>query len=133
MVVDTSALMAIFFDEPDAAEFEVAIDADPTRLISMGTVLECSMVLEARFGEAGVREFDYLLHRLSFTSTPVDGEQMEWGRLAFRNFGKGRHRAGLNFGDCFAYALSKTSGEPLLFKGGDFSLTDIPVVRSSPP
>jgi|SRR5579862_2388172 len=132
MVVDTSALMAIFFDEPDAAEFEDAIDADPARLISMGTVLECSIVLEARFGEAGVRELDYLLHRLSFTSIPVDGEQMEWGRLAFRNFGKGRHRAGLNFGDCFAYALSKTSGEPLLFKGSDFSLTDIPAVRSSP-
>jgi ribonuclease VapC len=132
MVVDTSALMAIFFDEPDAAEFEDAIDGDPTRLISMGTVLECSIVLEARYGEAAVRELDYLLHRLSFALTPVDGEQMEWGRLAFRNYGKGRHRAGLNFGDCFAYALSKTSGEPLLFKGADFSLTDLQVARSSP-
>jgi ribonuclease VapC len=133
MVVDTSALMAIFIDEPDAAEFEDAIDADPMRLISMGTVLECSIVLEARFGEAGVREFDYLLHRLSFTLTPVDGEQMEWGRLAFRNYGKGRHRAGLNFGDCFAYGLSKVSGEPLLFKGDDFSRTDVRAARSSPP
>jgi ribonuclease VapC len=132
MVVDTSALMAIFMDESDAAEFEDAIDADPTRLISMGTVLESSIVLEARFGEAGVRELDYLLHRLSFALTPVDGEQMEWGRLAFRNYGKGRHRAGLNFGDCFSYALSKVSGEPLLFKGDDFSRTDVPAVRSSP-
>jgi ribonuclease VapC len=132
MVVDTSALMAIFFDEPDAAEFEDAIDADPARLISMGTVLECSIVLEARFGEAGVRELDYLLHRLSFEQTSVNSEQMEWGRLAFRNYGKGRHRAGLNFGDCFAYALSKVSGEPLLFKGHDFSLTDLRAARSSP-
>ncbi len=132
MVVDTSALMAIFLDEPDAAEFEDSIDTDPTRLISMATVLECSIVLEARYGEAGVRELDYLLQRLAFALTPVDSEQMEWGRLAFRNYGKGRHRAGLNFGDCFAYALSKISGEPLLFKGDDFSRTDVTTARPSP-
>lgn len=133
MVIDTSALAAIFFGEPDSSEYEDAIDADSTRLISVATVLETSIVLESRFGEDGSRELDLLLYRVPIEMVAVTAEQMELGRLAFRRYGKGRHPAGLNFGDCFAYALSKISGEPLLFKGDDFGRTDVqPALPAGP-
>lgn len=125
MVADTSALLAILMDEPERRRFNELIEADPTRLISAATVLETSMALETRSGEAAGRELDLLLHRAGFEIAPVDAEQAEIARTAFRGYGKGRHPAGLNFGECFSYALAKAAGEPLLFKGADFSKTDI--------
>jgi len=86
-------------------------------------------VIEAKKGEAGGREFDLLLHRSQIEIVAMDSEQAELARIAWRNFGKGRHPAGLNIGDCCSYALSKFSGEPLLFKGDDFSKTDLKIVK----
>lgn len=128
MVIDTSALVAVLFDEPERARLVQLITADPRRLISAGTLLESSIVLEARRGEAAGRELDLLLHRLGATVVPFDEAQSTLARTAWRRYGKGRHAAGLNLGDCFAYALSRLSGEPLLFKGTDFGLTDVAVV-----
>lgn len=125
MVADTSALLAILQYEPDAKKFATAIESDPVRLISAATVLEAAILMETRAGESGGRELDLLLHKASFQIVAVTKEQLEIGRLAFRTYGKGRHPARLNFGDCFSYALSKTSSEPLLFKGDDFSQTDV--------
>lgn len=125
MVIDTSAIAAILFDEPDAERIEAAIADTPLRLISAGTLLECSIVVEARYGEDGGRELDLLLFKANLQIAPVTAEQVEIARAAFRRFGKGRHPAGLNFGDCFSYALAISRGEPLLFKGDDFARTDV--------
>jgi len=125
MVVDTSALAAILFDEPERRWFNERIEADPTRLISAATLLESGIVIEGRSGEAGGRELDLLVHRAGFEIVPVDADQVEIARAAYRRFGRGNHPAALNFGDCFAYALAKSTGEPLLFKGDDFARTDL--------
>lgn len=127
MVLDTSVLVALLFDESNAPDFELAIEADPTRLLSAASLLEAALVIESRYGEAGGRELDLLISKTGIEVVSVTAEQIEVGRLAFRRFGKGRHPAGLNFGDCFSYSLAKISGEPLLFKGEDFALTDIEV------
>ena len=127
MVIDTSALVAIFLAEPERAAFLNAILESPVRMISAGNVLETGMVLEARRGDSAGREFDLFVFRANLEVVPVDAEQVEIARSAWRKFGKGRHAAGLNYGDCFAYALAKSSGEPLLAKGEDFSRTDIGV------
>ena len=131
MVIDTSALVAILEDEPERRQFNECIEAEPTRLISAATVLEAGIVMEARRGEAAGLELDLLLKRARFEVVPVDAEQVETAREAFRRYGRGRHPAGLNFGDCFSYALAQVLGEPLLFKGEDFSRTD--VARCAPP
>lgn len=128
MVIDTSALVAMLTDEPGAPDFEAAVEADPVRLMSTASYLEAAIVIETRFGESGGRELDLWLHRASVTLVAVDADQADVARTAYRRFGKGRHRAGLNYGDCFAYALAKTSGQPLLFKGDDFAHTDIGAV-----
>lgn len=128
MVLDTSAIAAILFAEDEAERFTEAIVDDPLRLISAGTALECSLVIESKLGEAGGRELDLLLLRSGIEIIPFNAEQLIAARHAFRKFGKGQHAAGLNYGDCFSYALSMTSGEPLLFKGGDFAMTDIRAV-----
>ena len=125
MVIDTSAIVAILFAEADAELFARAIALDPMRLISAGTVLECCLVVESELGEEGDRELDLLLLRAGIETIPFNAEQLAIARQAFRLFGKGRHPAGLNYGDCFSFALSKASGEPLLFKGSDFPKTDI--------
>jgi ribonuclease VapC len=125
MVLDTSAIAAILFAEDEAERFSEAIEDDPLRLISAGTALECSLVIESMLGEAGGRELDLLLLRIGIEIIPFNAEQLTVARHAFRKFGKGQHAASLNYGDCFSYALSMTSGEPLLFKGGDFAKTDI--------
>ncbi|MGH9513458.1 MAG: type II toxin-antitoxin system VapC family toxin [Terriglobales bacterium] len=125
MVIDTSALIAIFLAEPERKRFLDLIIEAPRRLISAANSLETGIVLEARRGEAAGREFDLFLVRANLDLVPVDGEQVEIARFAWRKFGKGRHPASLNFGDCFAYALAKSSGEPLLAKGVDFTRTDI--------
>jgi ribonuclease VapC len=133
MVIDTSALVAILLGEPEAPVFVDLIAADQVRLLSAASLLEASLVVASRFGEAGGRELDLLLYRAGITVRPVDVEQIEEARVAFGRYGKGRHPAGLNFGDLFSYALSRTSAQPLLFKGDDFSKTDVtPVPRSIP-
>lgn len=125
MVIDTSALAAIFFAEPERQKFLSAITAAENRLISAATMLETGIVLEGRQGAAAGREFDLFMVRANLQIVPVDAEQAELARSAWRKYGKGRHPAALNFGDCFTYALAKATGEPLLAKGTDFSLTDI--------
>lgn len=125
MVIDTSALVAIALNEPDASLFEHCIVADSVRLISAATLLEVAMVLETRLGETAGRELDLWLLKANFDIVAVDADQIEVARRAWRRFGKGRHPAGLNYGDCFSYALAVTREEPLLFKGDDFSKTDI--------
>jgi ribonuclease VapC len=125
MVLDTSALVALLFDEPEADAFRREVEDDPRRFVSAATLLETAVVVEARKGEAAGQELDLLLHKADVVVVPVDAEQISEARRAYRRFGKGRHEAGLNFGDLFSYALARTSGEPLLFKGDDFSRTDV--------
>jgi ribonuclease VapC len=129
MVIDSSAILALLFNEPEADDVEIAIDEDPIRLMSVASGLEAAIVVEARLGAAGGREFDLLLHKARIELVAVTSEQMEVGRTAWRRFGRGRHEANLNFGDSFSYALAAVSGEPLLFKGDDFSKTDVQRVR----
>ena len=129
MVIDSSAILALLFNEPEADDVEIAIDEDPIRLMSVASGLEAAIVVEARLGAAGGREFDLLLHKARIELVAVTSEQMEIGRTAWRRFGRGRHEANLNFGDCFSYALAAVSGEPLLFKGDGFSKTDVQRVR----
>ena len=131
MVIETSALVAMLTDAPDAQRFEAAVEADPVRLMSTASYLEAAIVIEQRFGEPGGRELDLWLHRAGVDLVSVDAEQAEVARSAYRRFGKGRDRAGLNYGDCFAYALAKVSGEPLLYKGDDFANTDIGAVDAA--
>ncbi len=121
MVIDTSAIVAIVLNEPDAAEIEVRIADDPVRLISAATVLEATMVIETRLGDAGGREFDLWLLKIGAEIVAVDAEQVDAARRAWRR----RHVAALNYGDCFSYALAVTRGEPLLFKGADLAKTDL--------
>ncbi|ASP89665.1 MULTISPECIES: type II toxin-antitoxin system VapC family toxin [Rhizobiaceae] len=125
MIVDTSALVAILYREPEAASFVNYIhDAETTR-ISVANYVELSMVVESQLGPDGMRQAEAFFRRAGIIVEPVTLEHGELARQAFLDFGKGRHKAGLNFGDCFAYALAKASGEPLLFKGNDFSQTDV--------
>ncbi len=125
MVIDTSALVAILAGEPERRAFIEKIEAADTRLLSAGSYVEASIVIEARYGPEGVRLLDLFLGRTGIEIAAVDVEQAREARLAFSRYGKGRHAAALNFGDCFAYALAITSGEGLLFKGSDFSRTDL--------
>ncbi|HWX45009.1 MAG TPA: type II toxin-antitoxin system VapC family toxin [Solirubrobacteraceae bacterium] len=133
MVLDSSAILAVLFDEPERRSFTLAIERDPKRTMSAANLLESALLIEARRGEAAGRELDLLLHRAAVRIVPVDAEQVEIARAAWRRFGKGRHPAALNFGDCFAYALAKSSGEPLLFKGEDFARTDLVAVELTEP
>lgn len=125
MVIDTSAIIAVLLNEASAAEIARAIESGSSRLLSAANLLEASLVIESRKGEAGGRELDLLLYRAAIEVAAVDQDQVEIARLAWRRYGKGRHPAALNYGDCFAYALAKARGLPLLFQGGDFSQTDI--------
>jgi len=125
MIIDTSALVAILLGEPEAEAFALTIAGDSKRLISAFTALETGIVIEAKKGESGGLELDLLLHQAKIELVPLTAEQFEIARLAWRKYGKGRHPAGLNIGDCCSYALAKCAGEPLLFKGNDFSQTDV--------
>jgi ribonuclease VapC len=125
MVIDTSALVAVLLQESDADRVAQAIDAGSPRLLSAASLLEASIVIESRKGEAGGRELDLLVYRAGIEVVAVDQNQAETARAAWRQFGKGRHPAGLNYGDCFAYALARSRRLPLLFRGNDFSQTDI--------
>ena len=125
MVIDTSVLVALLFGEEDAERFAAAIESDPMRLISGASVLETSLVIESELGDEGGRELDLLMLRAGIEIVAFTEDQLAVARHAYRSYGRGRHPAGLNYGDCFSYALSRTTGEPLLFKGTDFSQTDV--------
>ncbi len=127
MVIDSSALVAILQDEPERRAFNEAIEAAGSCLMSTASFVETSMIIESRYGPDGRRALDLFISKARIKLVPVDADQAYIARDAFRHYGKGRHPAGLNFSDCLAYALAKAIGEPLLFKGADFALTDIVV------
>jgi ribonuclease VapC len=129
VVIDTSAVVAILRMEREAARLAEAIEADQNRLMSAATLVETGLVIESRYGAAGGRELDVLIAKAGLSIEPVTAEQADVAREAWRRYGKGRHAAALNFGDCFSYALARTTGEPLLFKGDDFTQTDVSIVR----
>lgn len=131
MILDTSAVLAILQDEPERRAFNEAIEAADARRLSLANLVEVAIVIEARFGAAGQRDLDQYVERAAIELRPVDLEQAHVARRAYSRYGKGRHAAALNFGDCFAYALATVLGEPLLFKGDDFARTDImPYLRA---
>ena len=125
MVIDTSALVAILLGEPDAERFAHALADAPVRLLSAVSRVELSCVIEGRKGETGRADVEVLLRDGGFDIVSVTPQQAEIAVDAFRRFGRGRHRARLNIGDCFAYALATATGHTLLFKGDDFIHTDI--------
>lgn len=125
MVIDTSAVVAILLDEAERASFNRRIEAADTTLMSSATLVEVSIVIEARFGAEGLRALDRFIELARIEVREFDAEQARVARDAWSRFGKGRHPAALNFGDCFSYALARTQALPLLFKGGDFAATDI--------
>ncbi len=125
MVIDTSALLAILQDEPERRAFNEAIEAAETRLLSAASFVESSMIVESRYGADGIRDLDLFIAKAQLELVAVDVEQAHLARQAFRNFGKGRHPASLNFGDCFSYALARSLSEALLYKGADFGRCDI--------
>lgn len=126
MIIDTSALIAILRDEPDARRFAEAIERARTRRISAATYVELGAVIDGARDPVVSRRLDELLEAADIVIERVTAEQARIAREAYRDFGRGSgHRAGLNFGDCFAYALAKAIGEPLLFKGDDFAYTDV--------
>ena len=133
MVIDTSAIVAIALNEDDAADIERLIADDPIRLISAATVLEATMAIETRLGDAGGRELDLWLVKIGAEIVAVDATQADAARRAWRRYGRGRHAASLNYGDCFSYALAVTRSEPLLFKGEDFAKTDVSRSGAAPP
>jgi ribonuclease VapC len=130
MVIDTSAIIAVLVDEPDAPRVAEAIEAASLRLLSAANLLEASIVIEGRNGAPGGRDLDLLIYRTGTEIVPVDQDQAEIARDAWRRYGKGRHPAGLNYGDCFAYALAKSRRLPLLFVGGNFARTDLEAALS---
>ena len=125
MIVDSSALISILFAETDAPLYAQAIGEAETRRISAANVFEVAINVDGQANADASHRFDSFIRRGRFEIVPVTEEHIWVARQAYRDFGKGNHPAGLNFGDCFAYALAKTSGEPLLFKGDDFAQTDI--------
>ena len=127
MVIDTSALIAILLDESDRPTLEDAIDRAAIRLISAMSKFEAGMVMIGRRGASGAARLDRLLDTIGATIVPFDDHHAMIARDAFVRYGKGRHKAGLNFGDCAAYALAMAEAEPLLFKGTDFGATDVQV------
>jgi ribonuclease VapC len=131
MVVDTSAILAILQEEPEAADYAQLIEDDPAPLISAASAFEAGIVLISRHGPEARRDLQDVIAQGGMQIEPVTVEQAERALDAYQRFGKGRHSAGLNFGDCFAYALAKAMGQPLLFKGNDFSQTDIEIVPQS--
>jgi len=137
MVIDTSAVLAILQREPERRSFLEAIEAAESTRMSVASFVETSIVIESRYGAEGLRDLDRFISRAGIELIPVDREQGQLARSAFSRFGKGRHRAGLNYGDCFAYAAALHLGEPLLCKGDDFIHTGVPILdvlsAESPP
>ena len=125
MVIDTSAILAILQNEPEQDAFIEAIESADIRLVSAASFFEASIVILTRYGMDGILDLDLFLAKARIEISFVDSDQANIARRAFREFGRGRHPAELNFGDCFSYALAKSLDLPLLFKGNDFSKTDI--------
>jgi ribonuclease VapC len=125
MVIDTSAIMAILLAEEEATQFAKVLERGTINRISTGTLLELEIVANARRGRVGFPDIDAFIKGAQIEIVPFNLDQARIAREAYRRYGRGNHRAGLNFGDCFAYALAKVSGEPLLFKGDDFARTDV--------
>ena len=130
MIIDSSALVAVLRKEPEAAALVRAMLRDPRRVMSAANLLETGIVVDQQLGLSAGRRLDAFVERAGIEIAPVTEAQVRLARQAYVDFGKGNHPAGLNFGDCFAYALAKASGEPLLFKGDDFAQTDIAAYRS---
>ena len=128
MIIDSSALAAILFGGPECRQFIKAIESAGERRMSVANWVEVSIVVVARFGAEGDLSLQRFIERAGIEIEPIDLEQGRLAREAWQQFGKGRHPAGLNFGDCFAYALSRQRGQRLLYKGDDFSKTDIRAV-----
>ena len=129
MVIDTSAILAILFQEPEADRLVRAIARESLRLLSASSLMEAAIVVQHRAGDEGAKDLDLLLDSLAIEIAAVTVRQARIARQGFRQFGKGLHPAGLNFGDCFAYALAKETKQPLLFKGEDFSRTDVEIAK----
>ncbi len=129
MIVDTSVVIAILRDEPDANELAAVIESADVRRISAASYVEADILTDSNRDPVLSRRLDSFLQEAIVTMEPVTVDQARLAREAYRDFGKGRHRAGLNFGDCFAYALAKDKGETLLFKGEDFRRTDVEVAE----
>ncbi len=129
MIVDTSAIIAVLFNDDDAEVYAEAIARADSCRISAATLVETAIVVEAQTRDNGGRQLDAFIRRASIAIESVTEEQAYMARQAFIDFGKGRHRAGLNYGDCFSYALAKATREPLLFKGKDFAQTDLVAAR----
>lgn len=128
MVLDTSALVAVLSGEADGERCTERIAGEARPLLSAAPYVETAIVIDSRFGEDGVRDLRLFLHEADVEIVPVDREQAEVARRAYQRFGKGRHPAGLNYGDCFVYALAKVRAAPLLIVGDDFAKTDLPIV-----
>lgn len=131
MVVDTSALLAVFFEEPEAEDFARAIARAERAKMSAANLLEAGIVADSQTDARTGRHLDALVANFRLRIEPVTEAQVRIARQAYLDFGRGNHSAGLNFGDCFAYALAKATGGPLLFKGDDFGRTDIRPYRAS--
>jgi ribonuclease VapC len=127
MIIDTSALVAILEQEPEAERIARTLVATSERMLSAANLLEVGIVMQVRRGDDGTRDLDLLLAKLKVEIIPFTARQTDIARKAFRHYGRGRHAAGLNFGDCFAYALAKDQSAALLFKGDDFAQTDVMV------
>lgn len=125
MVIDTSAILAVLQDEPERRAFNLAIEEAESVVMSVASFVEASMVVESRLGAEGLRRLDLFLATAQIELIPVDAHQGHGARRAYSRFGKGRHPAGLNYGDCFSYALAESRREALLYKGEDFSRTDL--------
>lgn len=130
MVIDTSALLAILQREPERRTLIEAIESADVSRLSVASFVETSIVIESRYGAEGLRDLDRFLSRARIELIPVDHEQGQLARSAFSRFGKGRHRAGLNYGDCFSYAAAISVGEPLLCRGDDFIHTDVLIFKT---
>jgi ribonuclease VapC len=128
MVIDTSAILAILLGEPEAEKFIRALALDPKKLVSAFSVLEAAVVIHARKGPSGAQQLDLFMHASAMETVSMNKEQAQIAREAYVRFGKGYHPAALNLGDCCSYALARLSEEPLLYKGEDFSKTDVPSV-----
>lgn len=125
IVVDTSAVVAVLSGEPERDRVNAALAGSAASLMSAANYLECSIVLASRFGDDGVHDLRLYLHEAGIEIVPVDRDQADVALDAWMRYGKGRHGAALNFGDCFAYALASLRGAPLLFVGEDFTRTDV--------
>ena len=133
MVLDTSALLAMLLAEPERDAYIALLSSEDDPLVSAATIVEASIVMHAKTGSAGVRDLDELLIAAGARCVAVDEQQARLARDAFARHGKGRAPAGLNFGDCFSYALARAADRPLLFKGNDFNQTDVTPAHTQDP